>query len=156
MRVVLAAVSSRAGKSKLPGVDAMVEEYLGRLSDGAGRWLQAESRVFASEAALLTAAGSKSQGKAPAVLALLDSRGRQMSSEEFAAWLGQRRDAGVPQVWLAVGPADGWSAAALAAADLKLSLGAMTLAHELARAVAAEQIYRAWAILERHPYHKGH
>jgi 23S rRNA (pseudouridine1915-N3)-methyltransferase len=152
MRVVLASVSAR-GKSKLAAVDQVVEEYLGRLQRGAGKWLEASARNFSSEAELLAAAQKL---KPPATLALLDSAGRQMSSEQFAAWLGQRRDAGVPRVWLAVGPADGWSAAALARADLKLSLGPMTLAHELARAVAAEQIYRAWAILEGHPYHRGH
>jgi 23S rRNA (pseudouridine1915-N3)-methyltransferase len=169
MRVVLAGVSTRAGKSKLPAVDAIVEEYLGRLSAGAGRWLEAESRIFATEAALLQASGgagsgsgggakssSKARSKTPATLVLLDGGGRQMSSEQFAAWLAARRDAGVQELWLAVGPADGWSGGALAVADLKLSLGAMTLAHELARAVAAEQLYRAWAILERHPYHRGH
>lgn len=151
MRVVLASVSPRGNRSKLPAVDAIVEEYLGRLSGGAGRWLQAESRVFLSEVALLA-----SCNKSHALLALLDSAGKQMSSEQLAAWLGARRDAAVQELWLAVGPADGWSSVALGSADLTLSLGPMTLAHELARAVAAEQIYRAWAILERHPYHGGH
>lgn len=152
MRVVLASVSAR-GKSKLAAVDQVVDEYLGRLQRGAGKWLEAGAQNFSSEAELLIAA---QRLKPSATLALLDSHGRQMSSEEFAAWLGQRRDAGVQQVWLAVGPADGWSSAALSQADLKLSLGPLTLAHELARAVAAEQLYRAWAILERHPYHRGH
>jgi 23S rRNA (pseudouridine1915-N3)-methyltransferase len=152
MRVVLASVSAR-GKSKLAVVDQVVQEYLGRLQRGAGKWLEASAQNYPSEAVLLAAA---QDAKPAATLALLDSGGRQMSSEQFAAWLGQRRDAGVPQVWLAVGPADGWSGEALAQADLKLSLGPMTLAHELARAVASEQLYRAWAILEKHPYHRGH
>jgi 23S rRNA (pseudouridine1915-N3)-methyltransferase len=54
----------------------------------------------------------------------------------------------------AVGPADGWSEAARAQAGLLLSLGAMTLAHALARLVMAEQIYRALTILAGHPYHR--
>ena len=87
---------------------------------------------------------------------LLDSRGRQMTSEAFAAWLGTRRDQGAQHIVFAIGPADGWSAAALEKAQLKLSLGPMTMAHTLARLVAAEQLYRAFTILTGHPYHTGH
>ena len=88
----------------------------------------------------------------------LDSRGKSLSSEKFAEWIGARRDGGVQEVWLAVGPADGWSHAPENSDpnDLWLSLGAMTLPHELARVVVAEQLYRVWAILEGHPYHRGH
>ncbi len=57
---------------------------------------------------------------------------------------------------LAIGPADGWSTAARARAGLLLSFGAITLPHELARVVLAEQIYRALTILAGHPYHSGH
>jgi len=72
------------------------------------------------------------------VAVLLDSRGRQMSSEAFAAWLGTKRDEGMQQVVFAVGPASGWSEAARARAQLLLSLGPMTMAHALARLVMAE------------------
>jgi 23S rRNA (pseudouridine1915-N3)-methyltransferase len=155
MRLVLASVSQRGagrgGKSKLPATDALVDEYLGRLSSGGGKWLQAEARVFPTGEALLQAAR-----KAKSTTVLLDSRGKFMTSQQFAAWLGTKRDGSVQEIWLCVGPADGWTAEALAGADLQLGLGPMTLAHELARVVAAEQIYRAWAILEGHPYHRGH
>lgn len=175
MRVVLASVSARGGKSKLGATDVLVEEYLVRL--GAGRssqvrgWLSVEARVFTNEAELLQAAGrgdakaksklQSAKAKSAPVMIWLDSRGKSLSSEKFAEWLGARRDGGVQDVWLAVGPADGWSHATGDAAisskeDLWLSLGAMTLPHELARVVAAEQLYRAWAILEGHPYHRGH
>jgi 23S rRNA (pseudouridine1915-N3)-methyltransferase len=56
----------------------------------------------------------------------------------------------------AVGPADGWSDASRAKAQLLLSLGPMTMAHSLARLVMAEQLYRAYTILTGHPYHGGH
>ena len=56
----------------------------------------------------------------------------------------------------AVGPANGWSPEALWRAQLKLSFGKMTLPHELARVVLAEQVYRALTILAGHPYHGGH
>ncbi len=57
---------------------------------------------------------------------------------------------------LAVGPADGWSSAAREQAQLILSFGRMTLAHELAQAVLAEQVYRVLTLLAGHPYHSGH
>jgi 23S rRNA (pseudouridine1915-N3)-methyltransferase len=90
------------------------------------------------------------------VAVLLDSRGRQMSSEAFAGWLGKRRDEGSKQIVFAIGPANGWSDAARERAHLLLSLGPMTLAHALARLVMAEQLYRAFTILTGHPYHAGH
>lgn len=94
------------------------------------------------------------------MLVLLDSRGRQFSSEQFAQWIGRQRDEGTQRLAFAVGPANGWSAAAMAALQqrtgLLLSLGPMTLPHELAAVVLAEQIYRAFTILGGHPYHLGH
>jgi 23S rRNA (pseudouridine1915-N3)-methyltransferase len=56
----------------------------------------------------------------------------------------------------AIGPADGFAEAVRAQADLVLSLGRMTLAHELARVVLLEQLYRAFTMLKGHPYHLGH
>jgi 23S rRNA (pseudouridine1915-N3)-methyltransferase len=57
---------------------------------------------------------------------------------------------------MAIGPADGWSDTARQRADLLLSLGRITLPHQLARVVLAEQVYRAFTILAGHPYHSGH
>jgi len=95
-------------------------------------------------------------GRTPVVSVLLDSRGRQMNSEAFAAWMGARRDEGAQHLVFAIGPASGWSEAARLQARLLLSLGPMTMAHALARLVMAEQIYRAFTILSGHPYHTGH
>lgn len=95
-------------------------------------------------------------GRSPVVPVLLDSRGRQMSSEAFASWIGARRDQGTRHIAFAIGPADGWSDEARAKALLLLSLGPMTLPHSLARLVLAEQLYRACTILAGHPYHTGH
>jgi 23S rRNA (pseudouridine1915-N3)-methyltransferase len=90
------------------------------------------------------------------LLVLLDSRGKQFSSEQFAQWLGKQRDEGRQNIVFAIGPADGWSDETRKRADLLLSLGPMTLPHELARVVLSEQIYRAFTILSGHPYHTGH
>jgi len=87
---------------------------------------------------------------------LMDSRGKQFSSEEFARFLGEYQDRNPLPLVIAVGPADGFSDAGLGAAQHTISLGKMTLAHELARVVLLEQVYRAFTILKGHPYHSGH
>ena len=70
--------------------------------------------------------------------------------------MGRQRDQGQQSLFFAIGPADGWSEEARKRANLLLSLGPMTLPHELARVVLSEQIYRAFTILSGHPYHTGH
>lgn len=112
-------------------------------------------QTLPQESALFEAL-DREQARTPTHLVLLDARGKLLSSEAFAAHLGRLRDTGTQRILLAIGPADGWSPAALARADLLLSLGPMTLPHELARVVLAEQIYRALTILAGHPYHTGH
>ena len=77
-----------------------------------------------------------------------------MSSESFAQWLGRERDQGRQLLIFAIGPGDGWSQDSRRRAVEALSLGPMTLAHELARVVLCEQIYRALTILAGHPYHR--
>jgi len=96
------------------------------------------------------------RAKPASVLFLLDSTGRQYDSVEFANLLGSLRDGGKRSALLAIGPADGWSPADRKSADHLISLGPMTLPHQLAAVVLAEQIYRAATILARHPYHLGH
>jgi 23S rRNA (pseudouridine1915-N3)-methyltransferase len=125
--------------------------YLERCS----AFARCQTEAFRTEEALL-AWLKRQQGRTPALAVLLDSRGRPMSSEAFAGWLGVRRDEGAQQIVFAIGPANGWSDAARERAQLLLSLGPMTLAHALARLVMAEQLYRAFTILSGHPYHAGH
>jgi 23S rRNA (pseudouridine1915-N3)-methyltransferase len=110
---------------------------------------------FSTEAALF-AGFERLRGRVAPLLVLLDSRGKTYSSEDFAAWLERERDAGRQAIVLAIGAASGWSDAARAKADLLLSLGPMTLPHELARVVLTEQVYRAFTIMAGHPYHLGH
>ena len=86
---------------------------------------------------------------------LLDERGRQLSSEEFAALLGRWRDEGVREVRFLIGAADGHGEAMRAKADLLVALGAMTWPHMLARAMLVEQLWRATSILAGHPYHRS-
>jgi 23S rRNA (pseudouridine1915-N3)-methyltransferase len=86
-----------------------------------------------------------------AFVVLLDERGRQMTSEGLAAFLDERRLAARPLCFV-IGGAYGIE---LAAPDLTLSLGLMTLPHQLARVVLVEQLYRAHKILAGEPYHHG-
>jgi 23S rRNA (pseudouridine1915-N3)-methyltransferase len=125
--------------------------YLDRIAPYAG----IESVLFRDEESLF-AYVTRQRARTPAWLALLDSRGEALSSEELAAWLGARRDSGQQRIVFAIGPASGWSERAPRQAQTILSLGRMTLPHELARLVLAEQLYRAFTILGGHPYHTGH
>ncbi|MGO9672838.1 MAG: 23S rRNA (pseudouridine(1915)-N(3))-methyltransferase RlmH [Methylocella sp.] len=89
-----------------------------------------------------------------AELIAFDEGGKLLGSRDFAAHLGKRRDAGTPAAMFVIGGPDGLAAEIRAKASLVLSLGAMTLPHQLARIIAAEQIYRAATILSGHPYHR--
>ena len=134
------------GKTKEPAIQALTDDYLKRLS----RYAEVEAVVAKDEAALL------SKGRERHTLVLLDERGKQFSSEELAKFLGDYQDRNPLPLRFAIGPADGFSAESRQSAALVLSLSKMTLPHELARVVLLEQLYRAFTILKRHPYHIGH
>jgi 23S rRNA (pseudouridine1915-N3)-methyltransferase len=151
MKITLAAIAPRRGRSKTEATDRLFADYIERTS----RYLPCDSELYDSETALINWL-SRQPGRTPAYAILLDSRGQQFTSEEFATHLGRLRDEGVQRLVLAIGPADGWSPAARQRANLLLSLGRMTLPHQLARVVLAEQVYRALTILAGHPYHSGH
>lgn len=138
------------GKSKEAAISSLTGEYLKRLQ----RYATAEGRELSDQAALLKLV-SRSGRTAP-VLILLDSRGKQLSSEELAAFVREHRDRGSQELIFAIGPADGWSDETRTKSNFQLSLGRMTLPHELARVVLVEQLYRAFTILAGHPYHSGH
>jgi 23S rRNA (pseudouridine1915-N3)-methyltransferase len=92
---------------------------------------------------------------APVREVLLDERGKQLSSEEFATLLGRWRDDGVREARFLIGAADGHGDAARQEADLLLGFGPMTWPHLMVRAMLAEQLWRATAILAGHPYHRS-
>ena len=149
MRLTLAHVAARSAAGD--EFDRLTIRYLGRIE----AYYPCKASSFRSEEALFEWIDRHS-GRTPALVVLLDSSGRPMSSEAFAAWLAQRRDNGAQHIVFAVGPASGWSVSARARAQLLFSLGPLTLAHALARLVLAEQLYRACTILAGHPYHCGH
>ena len=85
----------------------------------------------------------------------LDERGKSLTSEEFAKKLGDWRDASAGACAFIIGGPDGLDSGFRQRADLTLSFGAMTWPHQLVRALAAEQIFRAMTILSGHPYHRA-
>jgi 23S rRNA (pseudouridine1915-N3)-methyltransferase len=139
------------GKTKEPAIQSLTDEYLKRLS----RYAEVEGSALKDESALLKLCGREAR-PVRYTLVLLDSRGKQLSSEEFAEFLGNHHDRNPSTLMFAVGPANGFTATTREEANLLLSLGKMTLAHELARVVLLEQLYRAFTILKGHPYHLGH
>jgi 23S rRNA (pseudouridine1915-N3)-methyltransferase len=150
MKILLCTVSSR--RSGLTGPAAeLLELYL----DRSARFIPCAHRNFASEKELLAFADDFSSRTRPALL-LTDSNGQQLTSREIAGLLGSLQDSGTQQLIFAIGPADGWSPVALAKADKTIAFGRITLPHELAAVVAAEQLYRALTIRAGHPYHSGH
>jgi 23S rRNA (pseudouridine1915-N3)-methyltransferase len=139
------------GKTKEPAIQLLTDEYLKRLS----RYADAQGIALKDESALLKLCGREAR-PIRHTLVLLDSRGKQISSEEFAEFFGNHQDRNSSPLLFAIGPANGFTAATRQEANLLLSLGKMTLAHELARVVLLEQLYRAFTILKGHPYHLGH
>jgi len=87
-------------------------------------------------------------------LVALDERGRSLSSADFAADIGRSRDDGAPAYALVIGGPDGIAEELRSKAQKVLAFGAMTWPHQMARFMAAEQIYRATTILAGHPYHR--
>jgi len=140
------------GKTKEPAISSLTDEYLMRIS----RYGQVEGVSLRDEADLLAKFGAAAKAGAKSTLVLMDSRGKEFTSEQFAKFLGDYQERNPLPLVIAIGGANGFSAEARSAAQNVVSLGKMTLAHELARVVLLEQVYRAFTILKGHPYHSGH
>ncbi|HTV14184.1 MAG TPA: 23S rRNA (pseudouridine(1915)-N(3))-methyltransferase RlmH [Acidobacteriaceae bacterium] len=174
MRIWIAAV----GAHPRDAFNDLAQRYLDRIAPllpGSGAKAGVDAPVYATEDALWQAVNRERARTVPLVV-LMDERGQRMGSAEFAAWLGRERDGGRQLLIFAVGPADGWAeqsselraqntgkaergerttASGQRSESMRLSLGPMTMAHELARVVLCEQVYRALTILAGHPYHRG-
>ncbi len=150
MKIVLGTVTPRRVVRSGPASE-LLQSYVERVS----RYMPCDARNFVSEEKLLEFY-KIGAAKGRSALVLADSRGQQVTSEEMAALVGGLQDGGTQQMLLGIGPADGWSKAALGLADRAIAFGRITLPHELAAVVAAEQVYRALTIRAGHPYHSGH
>jgi 23S rRNA (pseudouridine1915-N3)-methyltransferase len=161
------------GKTKVSALQALTDEYLQRIS----RYVPVEGIALRDEVALLEMCGRassakssgkssagnsfsarhrKSAGGAKSTLVLMDSRGKEFTSEQLAQFLRDYQERIPLPLVFAVGAADGFDEETRGAAQFTISLGKMTMAHELARVVLLEQVYRAFTILKGHPYHSGH
>lgn len=133
------------GKWKSPHCEALVQDYMQRLS----HYFDGGVRSFKSEAKMLEAL-------APAdFLVACDELGKQFTSRDFAAFIEKRRDTSVRRLIVFVGDATGLTKEVKARANLLWSFSPQTFSHELALAVAAEQLYRAATILRGEKYHYG-
>lgn len=149
--LTLAAILPGRRRAKADDLQSATDRYLAR----AAHYLPCASAIFEDEEVLL-ASLVRQPGRTAGMLVVFDPRGRMVTSEEFAGMVGKMRDEGASRIIFAVGPADGWTDEARKRAAAVISFGRITLPHELARVVAAEQIYRALSILAGHPYHGGH
>ena len=159
MRVLIAAI----GKLKNDEERAIVARYAKRF-DQTGKTLGlgpllvvelSESRAASAGARKADEAQSLLKAAAGASLKIaLDAGGKQLESQALAKLLSKYACSGIKTSAFLIGGPDGHGGAALEAADMKLSLGLLTLPHGLARVVLIEQLYRAATILSGHPYHR--
>jgi len=134
------------GKTRRAELRAVIDDYAKRIAR--------RSPIEVLEVRDGDAAIKRLDADRAATAVLLDAAGKSLSSEAFAKWLGELRDRGTREVVFVCGDADGFPAAVRERVSQKISLSAMTYSHELARAMLAEQLYRAFAILSGSPYPK--
>jgi len=156
MRILIAAVGQARGRARDGPEAALVAEYLRRLP-----WQVQVAEVAQSRAA---EAGRRKAEEAAALdrilpaghaLVALDERGEDLASTELAARLDRLRQDGQLPIAFAIGGPDGLDPDLAARARFRLAFGRQTWPHLMVRAMLAEQIYRAYTILEGHPYHRS-
>jgi len=135
------------GKTRREEIRALLGDYIRRIKRHAE--IEVSELRDGSPAAL-----RKLKIKSSATVVLLDAAGRQFTSQQFARWLGDLRDRGAREIVFLCGDAEGFPSDLRDSARQKISLSTLTMPHEFARVVLAEQLYRAFAILAGHPYPK--
>jgi 23S rRNA (pseudouridine1915-N3)-methyltransferase len=135
------------GKTRRPEIRALVDDYIQRIR----HYAEVEINELRDES---PASLKKLKIDPAAVVVLLDAAGKQFTSQTFARWLGDLRDRGVRELCFYCGAAEGFPAELSRGKAQRISLSTLTMPHEFARAVLAEQIYRAFAIVAGHPYPK--
>lgn len=147
------------GKTDSQEVARLVEEYKGRI----GFYTRFTISVIPdvkNTRSMSEAQQKKAEGDAILKLlqtsdyvTLMDERGVQPTSEEFASWLQKRMASGCKRVVFIIGGPYGFSEEVYARADGKIALSKMTFSHQIVRAIFAEQLYRAFTIINNEPYH---
>ncbi len=160
MRLHILAVGNARGGNEAP----LTEDFVGR-AQNMGRRL-GFSAVTVTEVSVSKARETKKRmdeeaerlaARVPegAHVALLDAKGKGMTSEDFAEMLGVLRDAGTRDFAFVIGGPDGLGTLPKIKSGRSLAFGPQTWPHLMVRAMLAEQIYRAMTILAGHPYHRG-
>ena len=134
------------GKTRRAELRVVIDDYVKRISR--------HSAVEVTEVRDGEAAIKKLDADRAATAVLLDALGKNLDSNAFAKWLGELRDRGTRELIFVCGDADGFPATLRERVPQKTSLSSLTYSHELARAMLAEQLYRAFAILSGSPYPK--
>ena len=134
------------GKTRRPELRTLLEDYVKRINH--------ICPIEVTEVRDGQAAVKKLDLDRAATVILLDAAGKTLTSEALAKWLADHRDRGTRELIFLCGDADGFPQVLRQRAHQKISLSAMTFSHELARAMLAEQLYRAFAILSGSPYPK--
>jgi len=135
------------GKTRREEARSMVEDYAARIR----RYTEFEVNELREGSA---AALKKIKFEPGTTIVLLDAAGKQLTSQQFARWLGDLRDRGTRELVFLCGDAAGFPESLRDKAQQKISLSTLTMPHEFARVLLAEQIYRAFTILAGHPYPK--
>jgi 23S rRNA (pseudouridine1915-N3)-methyltransferase len=149
------------GKTKNSPIRTLLEEYQERI----GHWVSCEiveTRDLSKKKSLRAAELIAEEGEALAKhlpehgrLVALDETGAQFTSRDFARWIESEQNSGVRTITFVIGGPEGLSRMISGRASLILSLGKMTWTHEMCRVLLLEQVYRAFCIMRRIPYHKG-
>ena len=135
------------GKTRRPEIRTLLDDYIARIR----RFADVQLTELREDSA---ASLRKLAFDSAATIVLLDDAGKPQTSAQFATWLGETRDRGAREIVFLCGGAEGFPEALRRRATQKFSLSSLTFSHELARAMLAEQLYRAFAILAGHPYPK--
>jgi len=134
------------GKTRRAELRLIIDDYVKRVSH--------HCAIEVLEVRNAEAALKRLDADRAAAVVLLDAAGKNLDSSNFAKWLAEHRDRGLRELIFLCGDADGFPDALPKRAQQKISLSAMTFSHELARAMLAEQLYRAFAVLSGSPYPK--
>jgi len=135
------------GKTRRPEIRAILGDYVARIR----RFADVQLTELREDSA---ASLRKLELDSAATVVLLDDAGKPQTSMQFATWLGETRDRGAREIVFLCGGAEGFPEELRRRATQKFSLSSLTFSHELARAMLAEQLYRAFATIAGHPYPK--
>src|SRR5262245_16837473 len=157
MRITVVAVGQRppewAARAVADYLDRLPADFKVEISE-----IKAEPRTgqTAAPARAMAAEAQRIRAALPsgALVVALDERGENWTTEKFASMLQRWRDTAESVAFVIGGP-DGLDPSVTTSARVRLQLSSMTLPHALVRVLLVEQIYRAWSILARHPYHRA-